>query len=109
MVPAVVASSPTKSFLQRKAGAPQCPAPIFVLDGTGKFCVCKDPETCPKTGATLSAEDAATYALAAHAAFKEGGHDGILKMGDPLGAPLSLAQNKAPQCPAPIFVLDGTG
>merc|ERR1719393_1193370 len=86
------AGKENKDFLQLKADAPQCPAPIFVLDGTGKFCVCKDEETCPKTGATLSAEDAATYALAAHAAFKEGGHDAILKMGDPLGAPLSLRQ-----------------
>jgi len=54
----------------------QCPAPLFVADCNSAgfcVCVCKDPDNCPSTVETLSAEEAAKQAAEAHAWNEAGG------------------------------------
>merc|ERR1719162_1253639 len=82
-----------------------CPAPIFIAEG--QFCVCKDETVCPKTGYTMSAGEAATYAGAVYKAVKTGVPVWSEEAGIPAMGGSLLETGAKLVCPAPIFIAEG--
>merc|ERR1719355_313358 len=75
-----------------------CPAPLFVADCNDAgfcVCVCKDPENCPSTAATITPEEAAAKAAEYQAWHKAGG---VLAVTPEL---VQTADGAKLECPAP--------